>query len=89
MGLDFPNLPYFIDADGTRLTETKAIAIYIADKYKPELLGKTPEERAKVEMLCGVLFDKLGVITKIMFGGDESDRSQTEELMKPIANWLY
>lgn len=40
-------------------------------------------------MLCGVLFDKLGVITKIMFGGDESDRSQTEELMKPIANWLY
>jgi len=25
---------------------------YICDKYKPELLGKTPAERAKVEELA-------------------------------------
>lgn len=60
LGLDFPNLPYFIDGD-LHLTETLAIHIYIADKWKPELLGSTPEERAFVNMLTGPLLDiKLG-----------------------------
>ena len=32
LGLDFPNLPYFIDGD-VNLTETRAIMKYIASKW--------------------------------------------------------
>lgn len=39
LGLDFPNLPYFIDGD-YKITETLAIHAYIAEKWNPELLGK-------------------------------------------------
>ena len=45
MNLDFPNLPYLIDGD-FKLTETIAIQMYIAQKWKPELLGSTPQEHA-------------------------------------------
>lgn len=40
LGMDFPNLPYFIDGD-FKLTETLAIHKYIAHKWAPALLGKT------------------------------------------------
>ena len=49
MGLDFPNLPYFIDGD-FKITETLAILKYVADKWKPELLGKDAQHRAMVNM---------------------------------------
>jgi glutathione S-transferase len=45
LGLDFPNLPYFIDED-VKITEHMAIHQYVADKYMPELLGRTLEEKA-------------------------------------------
>jgi glutathione S-transferase len=40
LGMDFPNLPYFIDGD-FKLSETNAIHEYIAQKWNPELLGTT------------------------------------------------
>jgi hypothetical protein len=49
LGLDFPNLPYLKDTDGTKITETAAVHYYIAEKWNPELLGTTPQERAVVE----------------------------------------
>lgn len=50
LGLDFPNLPYFIDGE-VKITEHMAIHQYIADKYMPSLLGRTIEEKATVDML--------------------------------------
>lgn len=50
LGLDFPNLPYFIDGDFS-LTETLPIHKYIADKWNPELKGKDPQTRATISML--------------------------------------
>ena len=56
LGLDFPNLPYLVDGD-VKLTETVAIARYLARTYKPELLGTTPQERGLVNMVWGIYYD--------------------------------
>lgn len=54
LGLEFPNLPYLINGD-TKLTETLAIHHYIAEVWDQSLLGKTPKDRATVQMLNGVI----------------------------------
>ena len=56
LGMDFPNLPYLNDG-ALKITETYAIHKYLADKYKPELLGKDAETRAVVNQLAGVIYD--------------------------------
>ena len=56
LGLQFPNLPYLMDGE-VKMTETNAIMKYIAAKYGPQILGTTPEQVAKVEMLAGVIHD--------------------------------
>ena len=50
IGLLFPNLPYFLDGE-LKITEHMAIHRYIAEKWMPELLGKTLEAKTKVDML--------------------------------------
>ena len=62
LGLTFPNLPYFIDGE-TKLTETNAIMKYIAAKHGPELLGETPAEMARVEMVTGVVGELKSKVT--------------------------
>lgn len=59
-------MPYFIDQE-FKLTESDAICRYISEKYgHPELLGRTLEEKAKVNMLLGVLYDIRGSIGSFM-----------------------
>ena len=53
LGLDFPNLPYYIDGD-YKLTESNAITRYIAEKN--DLIGKTAEERGVASMIENVLY---------------------------------
>ena len=52
LGLDFPDLPYYIDGD-FKITESSAIIRYIADKNN--LLGKDPETRAVAKMLENII----------------------------------
>lgn len=54
LGFDFPNLPYLIDGE-TKLTETSAIHYYLAQKYDPALIGTSPEQMAKVQMLMNIV----------------------------------
>lgn len=61
-GFDFPNLPYLSHGD-VRLTESEAILRYICNTWKPELLGKTPHDRASVDMLISVLKDVKSPVT--------------------------
>ena len=48
-GLDFPNLPYYIDGD-VKLSQSNAILRYIARKH--DMLGKTDKEKAMVDMMA-------------------------------------
>lgn len=49
LGLDFPNLPYFIDGDA-KITQSNAIMRYIARKNG--LIGKSEEEMVRVDMMA-------------------------------------
>jgi len=80
--LDFPNLPYFIDG-GVYLTETHAIHLYIADKWNPDLLGKTPQERAKANMLWDIIKEVKTAVTSPCYG-----RANMEDAMKVMAEKL-
>ena len=55
-GIDFPNLPFIIDGEHKQ-SETSAIIEYLCAKYKPELLGTTPEERGHVAMLRNIVME--------------------------------
>ena len=63
--MPFCNLPYIIDGN-TKISETLAVHQYIASKYKPELLGRTPQEKGRSYQLQNVVIDKFiaGVIGK-------------------------
>nr|ACE81254.1 glutathione S-transferase mu4 [Tigriopus japonicus] len=49
LGLDFPNLPYFVDGD-RKITQSNAILRYIARKHN--LLGQTEEEQMRVDIMA-------------------------------------
>ena len=91
LGLDFPNLPYFIDGE-VRLTETLAILKYVAAKYGQEkkMLGETVEDQGRVEMLAHVLADTMMNATMPCYV--ESDKLKVSEvclkLMQPIVAYL-
>ncbi|VDD78502.1 unnamed protein product [Mesocestoides corti] len=54
LGLDFPNLPYFIDGD-VKLTQSSAILEYIADKHG--MVSSCPKRRAILHMLQSEIMD--------------------------------
>ena len=56
LGLDFANLPYFIDGD-FKLTESGAILNYVCEKWAPELLGATPQARGENSRMLFLLKD--------------------------------
>uniref|UniRef100_A0A8C2TA07 Glutathione S-transferase n=1 Tax=Coturnix japonica TaxID=93934 RepID=A0A8C2TA07_COTJA len=54
LGLDFPNLPYYIDGD-VKLTQSNAILRYIARKHN--MCGDTEQERQRVDVLENQVMD--------------------------------
>lgn len=57
LGLELPNLPYMIDGDDIKLTETAAIMKYICAKWNPDMLHTDPVSYAKAEMLQDKVFN--------------------------------
>ena len=65
--LDFPNLPYYIDAEeGVSLTQSLAILTFVAAKhgYAPG----TAAARARVDMLLGAAMDLSNFFTRWCYG---------------------
>lgn len=75
LDLDFPNLPYLIKGD-FKLTESVAIAKYVIQKSKKQdLLGKTPEDQARVEMLVSLMDDIFNPTMALFFSPNYSTES--------------
>lgn len=69
----FPNLPYLKDGDFT-LTETLGIARYIAKRGgKPELLGQSPEDEAKMDNFIYAFDDLFGPLMGMFFNKKVND----------------
>ena len=86
LGLDFPNLPYYIEGD-FKITESWAIYRYVANKVG--LVLTDPKEQALADMAQGVVHDFrskfLGVCYRPGEGGFEAARiSFLENLNKPL-----
>jgi len=86
LGLDFVELPFFIDGD-VKLTTFPAIMRHIARKYKPELLGESPEEQGLVSMLEGPLTEFHRAIIMPCYPGKPKD--QIIEGCAPHLNKIY
>ncbi|XP_069489082.1 glutathione S-transferase Mu 4-like isoform X2 [Ambystoma mexicanum] len=67
LGLDFPNLPYFIDGP-LKLTQSSAILRHIARKHN--LCGDSEEERTRVDLLEGQVMDFRRELTTIAYKPD-------------------
>jgi len=57
LGLDFPNLPYYIDGD-LKITETTAILSYLARKHKLDG-GCSEDNLIRVDMAMSIILDVL------------------------------
>ena len=68
MGYEFPNLPYLQDGD-LKITETTAILTYLCDKYNKDLLGKTVEDRATVNMVANIVTAAKNKVTGPCYSG--------------------
>ena len=89
LGMDFPNLPYIIDGD-LKLSETVAIQMYIAQKYKPELLGANAAEAALVSRLVYLTQDIFLNAMKAIFPLDSPEwmAPVLHEKMLPLVKHL-
>jgi len=65
LGLDFPNLPYFIDGD-VKLVQSSAIMRHIARKH--DLLGKTDKEKDRCDVAAEQVCDLRQQFVRLCYG---------------------
>jgi len=69
MGLCLPALPYFTDKTGETISNTIPILKYIAEKYYPDLLGNSAEDKALVERVAKEAEEANTFILQLCHGG--------------------
>lgn len=67
LGLDFPNIPYFIDAD-VKLTQSLAIMRYVARKNG--LDGANEQEKARIDLVEQQISDYRGAFSGMCYNPD-------------------
>jgi len=95
LGLEFPNLPYYIDGD-LKLTETMAIAGHIARKHG--LVGECEKDYVRLDIATGIMQDVAREFAMLCYGADfETKKSayidalptRTEKLSKLLGAGNY
>ncbi|KAK3887243.1 hypothetical protein Pcinc_008639 [Petrolisthes cinctipes] len=85
MGLDFPNLPYYID-DNIKLTQSTAILRYIGRKNN--MCGRTEEERVRLDILLSQTMDFAEDFWKVFYYNlERKDVYLLKEL--PVKLWDF
>eukprot|EP00546_Thalassionema_frauenfeldii_P020951 CAMPEP_0178903460 /NCGR_PEP_ID=MMETSP0786-20121207/5166_1 /TAXON_ID=186022 /ORGANISM="Thalassionema frauenfeldii, Strain CCMP 1798" /LENGTH=226 /DNA_ID=CAMNT_0020574827 /DNA_START=29 /DNA_END=709 /DNA_ORIENTATION=- len=89
LGMDFPNLPYVKNGDFF-VTESKVVSAYLCDKFAPDLIGDTPEERARILQIQENLLDDYWKWFSGIFRTDDKESMLTEglKIMKVAADYL-
>jgi len=90
LGLDFPNLPYYIDGD-VKISQSAAIIRYLARKHN--LDGKTEEEQTRVDMFEHHLYDLHTNWAQLCYLADfnkckDEYISKMPDVMKQISEFL-
>jgi len=90
LGLDFPNLPYFIDGD-VKIVQTNAILRTIARKH--DLCGVTAAEKAHVDMCADAIMDFRNGFVRLCYGPRFADnepvyRKDLPAKLKPFEEYL-
>nr|KAG5711305.1 hypothetical protein BaRGS_006002 [Batillaria attramentaria] len=90
LGLDFPNLPYYIDGD-IKITQSNAILRYIARKHG--LLGKTEQERVNVDMMLENAMDFRNGVVRMVYNPNyekllEEYKPRCKEILAGFEKWL-
>ena len=73
LGLDFPNLPYLFDGD-FKMSETVPMMVYIAEKFRPEILGENTQEKATVSMITAVVHGAKNAVTGPCYQQDDKEK---------------
>ncbi|GFU01739.1 glutathione S-transferase Mu 1 [Trichonephila clavipes] len=86
LGLEFPNLPYYIDGD-MKLTQSVAILRYLARKHC--LDGKTGEEKRRIALAEQQILDFRANLRKLAFSENyENDKDEfIKDLPKQYQLW--
>lgn len=84
-GMPFPNLPCLVDGD-LKITESLSINLYLAENYKPEMLGKNKADKAYVKTIMFLATDIKSAIFDVMFA--EKLRELFPQKMKTIQSKL-
>jgi glutathione S-transferase len=88
LGMDFPNLPYFIDGD-FKMSETNAIHEYIAAKWMPKVMGSNPSERGQVAMLGNIVHEMImGVAMPCYSGEKEKSLTAIQDKLPALITFL-
>ena len=75
LGLDFPNLPYFVDGD-IKITQSNAILRHIARKN--DLCGETVADKARVDMMADCAMDLRNGIVRLAYNPEFVRISKTK-----------
>jgi len=77
LGLDFPNLPYYIDGD-VKITQSLAIIRYLARKYK--LVGESEQELIRSDVTEQQVMDLKMALVRVCYNAAEYEKAREEHL---------
>ncbi|XP_055354083.1 glutathione S-transferase Mu 2-like [Paramacrobiotus metropolitanus] len=88
LGMEFPNLPYYIDGD-QKLTQSHAILRYLARKHG--LIAKNDKDALEQDIIDGVIFDLIIRWGWLCYGANDLEKDKAayrSEQLTPILKQL-